>query len=94
MGITGYQLRFWISGPMLHIAAQEAVSHTALVEIAFVITNTERVLLNGSTVTPGINGLIQKTLLVHPGKNIVSIDLYDRYGTHKREYLYILYPQA
>lgn len=92
--ITGYQLRFWVQGPVLEIASNQLVTETGSVPIVFVVHNTEQVLVNGTTVIPQIDGLVRTNLYVPRGKSITSIDLYDKYGSHKREYLYIVYPHV
>ena len=91
--LTLFQLRFWIGGPRLEIIEQHYTTTNGLVNIVFQVYNTEQVLINGSAVVPQLNGLVEKTLTVQYGKSVTSIDLYDKYGSHKREHLYIVYPQ-
>lgn len=93
VSITLFQARFWISGPVIDIADTEYVTDTGEIDLVFRVENTERVLINGTEVVPEVGGMVRNTQWVSPGKSTLAIDLYDKYGSHKRQYLYIVYPQ-
>lgn len=93
VGVTLFQARFWIGGPKIDIADTQYTTQTGEIDLVFQVENTERVLVNGVEVVPEVGGMVRSTQWVSVGKSTIAIDLYDKYGSHKRQYLYIVYPQ-
>lgn len=93
-GLTLFQLRFWILGPSIEIGQQVITTTVSWVDITMMVHNTVAVNINGRPVVPAVSGLVKERLYVQREFNAVSIDAYDKYGTHTRKYLYILYPQG
>lgn len=88
-----FQLRFIISGPSIEYANQYMYSDSSLIEINLMVRNTKRLEINHNQVVPEFGGKVSTVLALQGGLNTVSVDAWDNYGKHTREYLYIVYPQ-
>ena len=93
LGLSLFQLRFWIEGPQMEIESQHIFSTTGKVELVFKVLNTKVITINGQKVIPSIDGVVRHEAYVARGHNVLAIDLYDGFSGKTREYIHITYPQ-
>jgi len=93
VGITLFQSRFYLYGPVIEIAQDNLVSQEPSIIISFIVTNASEVVISGKEVIPQISGLVTEELFLQPGHNVFTIIAKDNYGSVESKNLYITYPQ-
>ncbi len=91
--LTAYQLRFYIQGPIIIIDESVVTTTLPYHDVSFIVRNANNVSVSGRQLTPQVSGLIEDRLYLQNGLNVFVIQASDTYGSTKKEYLYITYPQ-